>query len=327
MFLDHERRLRLPWRLLIYLAGLAGIQIAGGIGVAVVLVIYLMARDAPVHLNVFDDWMLPLTILAAPVVTIAAVALTLICRRYLDGRSMASLGLVYPIPRPLATLGGGTAAGGVPILLATAILIGIGALGLNGLGGGWLALPLLPTLVLMAFFEEITFRGYMLQNFVEAGWTKRGLAVTSVLFWLAHSLNPNSWTTPINSLNLFGAGMALGLAYLVSRNLWLPTAVHFGWNATQGVLLDIPISGIETPGLILIERDPDWPEWMTGGSFGLEGSVVTLAVLAVLIVVLGEIYRRQPLDAEPPAAIFLADAVPDAANAVSLESENPYRSW
>ena len=125
------------------------------------------------------------------------------------------------------------------------------------------------------------------------------MLVTSILFWLAHSLNPSAWTTPVNAINLFGAGVLLALAYLVSRNLWLPTAMHFGWNAAQGVLLNVPISGIETPGWILVERQQGWPDWVTGGSFGLEGSVVSLALLAVTIAILAEIFRRQPQAAKP----------------------------
>jgi uncharacterized protein len=310
MFLDPERRLRLPWRLLIYLIGLVGVQVVGAIAIGVGLAVFLIVRGEAIRFENIDDWMLPLTILAAPAITAAAVVLTYLCRRYLDRREMKSLGLVYPIRRPAATLLGGTAAGGAPIVLATAILVALGAFQLAGLGGNWLAIPLIPALVLMAFYEEIAFRGYMLQNFVEAGRPKLGVLITSVFFWLAHSLNPAAWTTPVNSLNLFGAGVALGLAYLVSRNLWLPTAIHFGWNATQGVLLDVPVSGVDTPGWILVERQADWPTWVTGGSFGLEGSVVALALLAVLTLLLAQMYRRQP-PRPPEEAIPVAEAIGD----------------
>jgi membrane protease YdiL (CAAX protease family) len=318
MLFDPERRLRLPWRLLIYLVGLAGIQLAAGIAVAVVLIGYLALRGEPFDLTIFDRWILPLTIVAAPVLTAAAIVLTVLCRRYLDRRNLQSLGLVYPIPRPAATLAGGAAAGGAPILLAAAVLLAIGAFDFRGLGGDWLTFPLLPTLVLMAFFEEITFRGYLLQNFVEVGRPKLGVLLTSLLFWLAHSLNPDAWTTPVNALNLFGAGVALALAYLVSCNLWLPTAIHFGWNAAQGVLLDVPVSGIDTPGWILVEPREGCPVWMTGGSFGLEGSVVTLALLVVLIAVLAAFYRRQLATPKSEKPIGAAELIRDF--------HNPYAS-
>jgi membrane protease YdiL (CAAX protease family) len=314
MLLDREGRLRLLWRVLIYLAGMAGVQLAVAIAVVIGLAIYLPLKGERIELEEIDDWTLPITIFAAPLITSATVALTFVCRRCLDRRSMTSMGVMYPIPRPAATLLGGTLAGGAPILAATAILIAAGAMELNGLGGDWLALPIVPTLILMAFYEEITFRGYLLQNFVEADRPKLGVLVTSVLFWLAHSLNPAAWVSPVNSLNLFGAGVALALIYLISRNLWLPTAVHFGWNATQGVLLNVPISGIETPGWIQVERRAGWPDWMTGGNFGLEGSLVALTLLAVMTALLTEIYRRQPRPDKPADAIYTADVVPDSEN-------------
>ena len=142
MFLDHEGRLRLPWRLLIYLAGLAGVQIAAAIAVGIGVAIFLLARGEPVEMDTVDAWILPLTILAAPVITAAAVVLTILCRRFLDRRSMKSLGLVFPISRPVATVLVRTVAGGAPIVAATAILVAAGAMKWSGLGGRLAGAPL-----------------------------------------------------------------------------------------------------------------------------------------------------------------------------------------
>ena len=58
------------------------------------------------------------------------------------------------------------------------------------------------------------------------------------------ALNPNAWSSPLIGVNLFGAGVLLALAYMLSGNIWFPTVVHFAWNFAQGVLLGIPVSGI-----------------------------------------------------------------------------------
>ena len=73
-----------------------------------------------------------------------------------------------------------------------------------------------------------------------------GIFVSSLIFWLFHALNPAVWTTPLAGVNLFGAGIVLALAYLASGNVWFPTAMHFAWNAVQGILFELPVSGVAT---------------------------------------------------------------------------------
>ncbi|MBW3598503.1 MAG: CPBP family intramembrane metalloprotease [Planctomycetes bacterium] len=321
-FLDGERRPRLVWRLLIFGAGLVGIQIAVGIGAFIVLVIALAIRGERLELGpggeaaFRDDWTLTLTIIASPFIAGGTTLLAAALRKWLDRHSVRSLGLPFPLSKPVLRIGGGTLAGAAPILLTAGALLAMGGFELTQPSAEWLALPLLAALILMAFFEEIAFRGYMLRNFLDAGRPVLGVAITSILFWLVHSLNPHAWSSPWNSINLLGAGVFLALVYLATDELWTPTAVHFGWNAAQGVLLDIPISGVETPGWIGIERVETHPLWLTGGEFGLEGSALTSLVLAAMIAgmfVVVKSRRRSRFDAgHPPAPsdeVFLADAV------------------
>ncbi|MBS0266496.1 MAG: CPBP family intramembrane metalloprotease, partial [Planctomycetes bacterium] len=101
--------------------------------------------------------------------------------------------------------------------------------------------------------------------------------------------------------NLFCAGLTLALAYRVSGNIWFPTAAHFGWNFAQGVLFQIPVSGIQTDGLIDIQVVEGAPRWLTGGEFGMEGSILGTAAELGMFVILILAWRKQgtrPVSAE-----------------------------
>jgi hypothetical protein len=111
-----------------------------------------------------------------------------------------------------------------------------------------------------------------------------GLAVSSILFALFHALNPN--LTPLAMLNLFLAGVALGVGYWATRSLWLPIAYHLSWNFVQGSILGLPVSGMRYGGLLLIA---DWGKapLMTGHTFGPEGGLLATGMLVGAIGVFG----------------------------------------
>src|SRR5262249_21607212 len=107
-------------------------------------------------------------------------------------------------------------------------LLGTGCLVWEGVSGSPQTALLVPTFAVMAFFEEIVCRGYLLQNLVDIRRPVFGVLFSSTVFWLLHSLNPAAWSSPIVSLNLCGAGIVLALAYRTSGNIWFPRAMHLG---------------------------------------------------------------------------------------------------
>ena len=52
--------------------------------------------------------------------------------------------------------------------------------------------------------------------------------------------------------------------------------LHAAWNFTQGEVFDIPVSGLDQHGLVTAKITG--PALLTGGSFGLEASLLTLIV-------------------------------------------------
>ncbi|MBA3668782.1 MAG: CPBP family intramembrane metalloprotease [Sphingomonas sp.] len=151
-----------------------------------------------------------------------------------------------------------------------------GAYRVTGYGGtnGFL-INLASFALLPAFGEELLFRGMFFRWIEEFGGSWAALVVTSALFGLAHILNPNATWFSSFAIAL-EAGVLLGGAYMLTRSLWLPIGLHAAWNFTQGFIFGVPVSGIASNGLVRSELSG--PDWLSGGSFGLEASVIALVL-------------------------------------------------
>ena len=134
-------------------------------------------------------------------------------------------------------------------------------------------------LFVAAFDEEIVFRGYVLNNLMDSMNRWWALGISSAVFALMHAGNPNVWSTFVPMSELFAAGFILGISYTFTKNLWFPTFFHFGWNFFQG-LFGFEISGLNVDSwkVLAHENSGQVPDIISGGSFGIEGSVISLTL-------------------------------------------------
>lgn len=126
--------------------------------------------------------------------------------------------------------------------------------------------------------EEILLRGVLFRFLEELGGTWVALALSSLVFGLAHGANPNA--TLVSSLAIaLEAGVLLGGAYMATRKLWLAIGLHAGWNVTQGGIFGLPVSGFTTRGLFKGELGGD--TLLSGGAFGLEASLIAVSIVTL----------------------------------------------
>ncbi|HQZ82868.1 MAG TPA: type II CAAX endopeptidase family protein [Pyrinomonadaceae bacterium] len=141
------------------------------------------------------------------------------------------------------------------------------------------------SLVFFAFgaaFEEALFRGYVLQTFARSGFAWLAIVLTSLLFGAVHLANPAAdWVSTVNTIL---AGVVFSVAYLKTLDLWLPFGLHFMWNFAQGSIFGVEVSGLKflSPISLFVETDHG-PKWLTGESYGIEGSVGCTIALLLLI--------------------------------------------
>lgn len=175
--------------------------------------------------------------------------------------------------------------GGSPALLGAAAVIGIAAV-----------------------LEELTYR-CLLFRLLERTWgTQWALAVQAVVFALQHLENVetggiNDVVTMLIAVTL--TGLLWAAVFTLARNLWVVAAHHAAWNFTI-LLSGLPLSGIEDWRKVApLESRFAGPDWLTGGMFGPESSLLVIASTTVAVVLLLRAARRR-------GAFFVPAAWPDA---------------
>lgn len=139
-----------------------------------------------------------------------------------------------------------------------------------------LALTTLSEMVLVAFFEEIVVRGILLKSLQQSLGNLGAVVASALLFGVAHL--PNDGATWLSTLNVALAGIMFGSAFIATERLWLCIALHIGWNFTASYVFSATVSGHESQGGLFVGR-LSGSDLMTGGDFGIEGSVVALITL------------------------------------------------
>ncbi|HVJ09743.1 MAG TPA: type II CAAX endopeptidase family protein [Acidisarcina sp.] len=143
-------------------------------------------------------------------------------------------------------------------------------------------------LAIASLGEEVAFRGYPFQRLIEAIGPTTATILMALFFGLIHLRNPGA--TSASTLVTVLSGILLATAYLQTRALWLPWGFHFGWNTVMAVLFGLPVSGLNFSAVI--ESNSIGPRWLTGGSYGPEGSLTAVVVLVVALVVLVKTTRE-----------------------------------
>jgi membrane protease YdiL (CAAX protease family) len=123
--------------------------------------------------------------------------------------------------------------------------------------------------------EEIMFRGVLFRIVEEGLGTWWALAISALLFGAIHIANPGAtlWSSAAIAIE---AGLLFGLLYHVTRSLPICMGVHAAWNFAQGTIYGIPVSGSTAEGWLVSRRSG--PDWLSGGVFGAEASVVALTL-------------------------------------------------
>lgn len=200
-----------------------------------------------------------------------------------------------PTPRGIA-IGGLTGAG--LILLAAVLLFALGAYevtGYRGLQGGLLSVAGL--IVVAAMLEEVAYRCILFRILENAWGTAIALFLQSLLFGLGHIENIEDGAstaeliTTVVSVTLVGALWTL--VFVLSRNLWVVAANHAAWNFSI-ILTGVPLSGLgDWVSLAPIASRYQGPDWLTGGRFGPESSLITMVLVSAAVVALWNLARSR----------------------------------
>lgn len=149
----------------------------------------------------------------------------------------------------------------------------------------------IPFWILQGIAEEVVSRAWLLPQLASRTNLKLAVLISSLFFTLLHM--GNSGLTPLSLVNLFLFGVAMSLYLLKTDTVWGIAGIHGAWNFAQGNLFGVLVSG-QSSGTSIMKFTPQGnQDWLSGGSFGIEGSIMTSLVLLLLIVYLGYKLKKE----------------------------------
>lgn len=305
-------RLRPAWRFIVAAALVALAQVVVGLILGVVLGI--AGRE-------FTHVIFWASCLTLP----ALLAVFKILTSHFEGKPLGSIGVSF-CGRWKTELGIGIALGSAMALAVAGLEWGWGVAHFawdpipveRALAGGAYYLVLF---AVAATNEELMFRGYPFQRLVEAIGPAGAVALSSVIFGLAHLGNPSH--TWLSTLNTALVGVPLAVAYLRTRALWLPIGIHFAWNFLQSYALGFELSGIQF-SRTLLKVQVHGLEWLSGGDYGPEGSglaTIVIAAATAYLMLSRSIYISEEMRELAFGAASPAQASP--AQGLAIDSNGP----
>ncbi len=146
--------------------------------------------------------------------------------------------------------------------------------------------------ILQGANEEIISRGWQFQVIGARYKPWIGAIISSVIFALLHSLN--NAVSIISIFNLLLFALLLVLFVLRDNSIWAACGWHSSWNWTMGNIFGLNVSGTEET-YSLISLKAVGPDFLSGGSFGPEGSIFTTFVFTIgILILLGlELYKNK----------------------------------
>ncbi|AGG87787.1 MULTISPECIES: CPBP family intramembrane glutamic endopeptidase [Rhodanobacter] len=138
--------------------------------------------------------------------------------------------------------------------------------------------------------EEIIARGVIFRIVEEGLGSWWALLISALFFGAAHIANPGAtlWSSAAIAIE---AGLLFGMLYHVTRSLAACMGLHAAWNFAQGTVYGIPVSGSDADGWLISTRSG--PDWLSGGAFGAEASVVALVLCSLCTLGLLVVARRR----------------------------------
>lgn len=211
---------------------------------------------------------------------VAGLALYIAHAHVVEQRAASELG-THRLGRQLGT---GLLVGAGLYALCEGILMTMGIYRIDGLNPLSFMIPAVAMALSSGVFEELLFRGVLFFSVERWFGSWIALIVSSLVFGLSHLGNPQA-TLEGALFIAVEAGILMGAAVMLTRQLWLGIGLHVAWNYTQQAIFSGIVSGNDAaPGLI--RSTIEGPDYLTGGEFGVESSVLALLLCTTTGVVM-----------------------------------------
>jgi CAAX protease family protein len=274
--------LRAVWRLLIFLVVFAACQAAIQMAVSH-FAPSLFALEATMGKGELS----PQALLISEIANVVSLAIALAVMLRIEGRTLADYGLRRAGDSGRRLCEG--VAWGLGMVMAMVLLqraenvFNFGTLALPGSQALKMGLLWGAATLLVGFFEEISFRGYLQYTLASGMGFWPAAVVLSLIFGAVHVAGDSFY----NWQGLFSAALFGLLFCLILRRtgaLWTAIGFHAAVDFSETFLFSPPTSKLQTAGHLL-DCSLHGPVWLTGGSVGPEASLNGLILFALLFAV------------------------------------------
>jgi hypothetical protein len=284
IFVNKENELRSGWRVFVFFvclflfgALLTGLQNA----LAMLFPSLAFILGASFDSDSPSERIVRLCVISVTNIIVAAISCA-VCARLLERRRFGSVG--FKLHRGWRRdFGLGSLLGAASLAIAVGIGASVGSITFDvqtreatTLGVGFVTIVFI--FIVAGAAEELAFRGFPLQALAHNQGSGTAIIITSLLFGVAHISNPG--VSILSSINTVLAGMWLGVAYFLTRSLWLATGLHWSWNLAMVFIFGLPVSGLtELSKLSWLRGHAGEPSWVSGGNYGPEAGVAATVAL------------------------------------------------
>jgi len=274
-----------------YILALVAVSIVGSIAFGFLTALGVAAEptidpsmttmDVEAVLAALGPWFFPLII----AVGLFTILYTWLFVRFIEGRRFDALGMPFHRGWGLSFWkGAGIAAALLSVAFAVSVWSGeIEVIGFARPAPAGQSVSAYMILSLVGFFvvgiyEELMFRGYVLQRLDEKAGRIVAIIISSFLFAVLHFANPGAGF--LSLFNTWIIGVLLCALYYRGRSLWTPIGFHFAWNFLLGMFFSMPVSGLPIHGVLEIAETSE-DVAVSGAMYGPEGGLASTIALGL----------------------------------------------
>lgn len=141
-------------------------------------------------------------------------------------------------------------------------------------------IPLLVAWLIQGNAEEVLTRSLLFAGISHKLNLLAGIIISAFFVTVMHLGNDGIDILPL--LDLFVFGVFAALVMIKTKNILLISGFHAAWNCFQGNVFAFPVSGTNV-GNAFIHVTTHGPRFLSGGNFGVEGSIISIFVQVVLV--------------------------------------------
>lgn len=133
---------------------------------------------------------------------------------------------------------------------------------------------------MQGFLEEIVFRGYLMTRLAAKKGKWIAILLSSIFYIVFRMSNPS--VSKLDLINIFLISIVMSLLYWYFDNILVIAIFHAFWNCISGVVFGFNLSGIKLSDTIFTVEAISDKQILIGGSYGIEGSIITTVFFAIL---------------------------------------------